>query len=62
MNLNELLEYVAKNARDVADLVKVADIRRLEPGDPWRGVLIEELRARYEDEALGAFLEEDFFN
>lgn len=48
--LTELLEYVQENARDVADAAMVADIRRMERGDSWRGHLIANLHKKYDDE------------
>lgn len=58
MTLQELLDYVKENARDVSDLGEVADIEHIEPGDPYRKTLIRDIRAKYEDEALEAEREE----
>lgn len=54
MKLSDLLKSVEENATDVADLVKVADIRRLEEGDDYRTVLIAELSGRYAVDAATA--------
>ena len=51
MNINELINFVQENARDVADLAKAHDIMRLEQSDPWRKLLCRELRQKYEDDA-----------
>jgi hypothetical protein len=56
VDLQKLLDYVEKNARDVSDLIKVADIRRIEHCDPWRSKLIKDIRQRYESEAIEADL------
>ena len=55
MNLKDLLNYIEKNAIDVADLIKIADIRRIKHGDPWRSKLIDDIRT-YEAEAIEAEL------
>ena len=57
MNLKDLLNYIEKNAIDVADLIKIADIRRIKHGDPWRSKLIADARQGYEAEAIEADLQ-----
>ncbi|KKK65021.1 hypothetical protein LCGC14_2978330 [marine sediment metagenome] len=57
MNLEELLTYIEENAKDVSDLSKIADIRRIEQGDPWRSKLIADVRQGYEAEAIEADLQ-----
>ncbi len=59
MDLKKLLDYVEENARDVSDLIKVADIKRIKPGDPWRAHLINDLRSRYEFEITEADLQKE---
>jgi len=57
MDLEELLTYIEENAKDVSDLSKIADIRRIEQGDPWRSKLIADVRQGYEAEAIEADLQ-----
>jgi len=57
VNLEELLTYIEENAKDVSDLSKIADIRRIEQGDPWRSKLIADVRQGYEAEAIEADLQ-----
>jgi hypothetical protein len=56
MNLKELLMYIEENAKDVSDLSKVASIKRIKRGDPWRSKLIADVRQGYEAEAIEADL------
>lgn len=61
LTLNEVINYVEEHAKDVADLAKVHDIKRMEKNDPWRKQLIKELRERYEGEAETAQRRAEFY-
>lgn len=52
MTLQDLLEYVRRNARDVSDLATAHKIEVLPKDDPWRKTLIRDIRKKYQDEAI----------
>ena len=54
MFLQDLLDYIKENANNLSDLISVADIEKLDKGDPWRKTLVRELRTKYADEAIEA--------
>lgn len=54
MNLQNLLDYIEKNARDVSDLADVHKIKTTESGDIYRNSLIRQIREKYEGEAIAA--------
>jgi len=60
MTLEDILKYAEQHPIDVADLIKVADIRRMSAGDTWRKQLAREIRERYEGSAETSERMKDF--